>query len=96
MRSTHKGYNIVAYSYILKDLFIYLISTKTNLRDVLKELEEERKIVTNHPKDAYNVAFPDHMWLKFIDKPQSDEVIFFNFSLLCKQIYSNNMRKLIL
>ena len=37
--------------------------------------------VTVHPKNACKLEFSDHLWLRFIDQPQSDVIIFNNYFL---------------
>ena len=41
--------------------------------------------VTVHPKIACKLGFPDHLWLPFFDKPQSDIVV---FEIITFQIYN--------
>ena len=31
---------------------------------------ENKPFVTTHPRNAYMVEFPDHIWIPFIDQPQ--------------------------
>ena len=32
--------------------------------------------VTVHPRNVCKMVFPDHLWLPFLDQPQSDKVVF--------------------
>ena len=41
-------------------------------------------IVTIHPKNACKVKFDEHLWLPFLDQPQSD--VFF-FAIINFQLY---------
>ena len=39
-------------------------------------LQNRKILLTANPQNAYKGAFPNHMWLKIITLPQSDEVVF--------------------
>ena len=46
--------------------------------------------VTVQPKNACKLEFTDHLWLPFLDKPQSDIVV---FVIIIFQIYNNLVTK---
>ena len=42
---------------------------------------EEKLFVTVHPRNAYILELPYHLWLPFLYQPQSDVVAFFIISV---------------
>ena len=44
----------------------------------------KKLFVTVNPKHPCKLEFSDHLWLPFLDKPQSDVVV---FAIICFQIY---------
>ena len=51
------------------------------------EIHERNKkfTVTFHPQNACRLEFADHLWLPFLDQPQSDIVV---FAVITFQIYN--------
>ena len=52
----------------------------------IESYERNKKFtVTVQPKKAYKLEFVDHLWLSFLDQPQSDIVV---FTIITFQIYN--------